>query len=108
MSRGHASDRRTEPLQGPIERQAEADGGVEIVGLSGGAEGALQADRRQRPGIAADGVLAEDGILGLGLGIIERVGPLGGSARQVVDAAPRRLVLSEPSSFKASMRFRPW
>src|SRR5437016_54144 len=42
-----------------IRSQSKSDGGVEVVRLPGGAEGALKARRWQRPGIAANGILAK-------------------------------------------------
>src|SRR5258706_13023278 len=75
-----------------VEGEAEADGGMEVVGLARSAEVAHEADRRQRPGVAADGELVIDRIALSRISFEVRPGPFRRAAREVV-RAPRRFVL---------------
>src|SRR5437660_12532010 len=75
-----------------VQRQSETNRWVEIIGLAGGAEGALQAYRRQGPGVTPDGELAVFGVAGFCGWVVSGRCPLGCAAGKIMDA-PGRFVL---------------
>src|SRR5437868_8528115 len=73
----------------PIGSQTDADGGMGVIRLAAGPEGALEARRLLPEGISLDGART---IIGIGrlIGVIG-TGPLSGAAGKIVNA-PRRFV----------------